>query len=155
MGPGTTAVLEIRSEPPPPSILAEDEGGDDAGGDGEQHGDHAVERRVVVREEVDVGAQARLAHDQRRGLRMHHAAVLQHEHLDVVKSGRDVGREVQPRAEKLAPEEGDLLPFGGEEALASLVADERLARSEEHTSELQSLMRISYAVFCLKTKKNN
>src|SRR3546814_3154281 len=30
----------------------------------------------------------------------------------------------------------------------------RLRRSEEHTSELQSLMRISYAVFCLK-KKNN
>src|SRR3546814_7696553 len=30
--------------------------------------------------------------------------------------------------------------------------DER--RSEEHTSELQSLMRISYAVFCLKKKKN-
>src|SRR3546814_10063297 len=28
------------------------------------------------------------------------------------------------------------------------------ARSEEHTSELQSLMRISYAVFCLKTKKH-
>src|SRR3546814_6848632 len=29
----------------------------------------------------------------------------------------------------------------------------RRVRSEEHTSELQSLMRISYAVFCLKTKK--
>src|SRR3546814_10813460 len=29
------------------------------------------------------------------------------------------------------------------------------ARSEEHTSELQSLMRISYAVFCLKKKNNN
>src|SRR3546814_10585727 len=28
-------------------------------------------------------------------------------------------------------------------------------RSEEHTSELQSLMRISYAVFCLKNKSNN
>src|SRR3546814_10863521 len=28
-------------------------------------------------------------------------------------------------------------------------------RSEEHTSELQSLMRISYAVFCLKKKKNH
>src|SRR3546814_4006031 len=28
------------------------------------------------------------------------------------------------------------------------------ARSEEHTSELQSLMRISYALFCLKKKKN-
>src|SRR3546814_10199254 len=30
---------------------------------------------------------------------------------------------------------------------------EDVARSEEHTSELQSLMRISYAVFCLKKKK--
>src|SRR3546814_1367500 len=30
-----------------------------------------------------------------------------------------------------------------------------LFRSEEHTSELQSLMRISYAVFCLKKKKKN
>src|SRR3546814_4390859 len=30
-----------------------------------------------------------------------------------------------------------------------------LARSEEHTSELQSLMRISYAVFCLKKKTNH
>src|SRR3546814_10692928 len=30
-----------------------------------------------------------------------------------------------------------------------------LGRSEEHTSELQSLMRISYAVFCLKKKKQN
>src|SRR3546814_5762693 len=29
------------------------------------------------------------------------------------------------------------------------------SRSEEHTSELQSLMRISYAVFCLKKKNNN
>src|SRR3546814_1555220 len=32
--------------------------------------------------------------------------------------------------------------------------DCRYERSEEHTSELQSLMRISYAVFCLKKKKN-
>src|SRR3546814_9282236 len=31
--------------------------------------------------------------------------------------------------------------------------DRELDRSEEHTSELQSLMRISYAVFCLKKKK--
>src|SRR3546814_8509571 len=31
----------------------------------------------------------------------------------------------------------------------------RTERSEEHTSELQSLMRISYAVFCLKKKNNN
>src|SRR3546814_3431821 len=32
---------------------------------------------------------------------------------------------------------------------------EVVERSEEHTSELQSLMRISYAVFCLKKKTNN
>src|SRR3546814_1413049 len=32
--------------------------------------------------------------------------------------------------------------------------DKMEARSEEHTSELQSLMRISYAVFCLQKKKN-
>src|SRR3546814_3473751 len=37
-------------------------------------------------------------------------------------------------------------------AAVALHAPEQ-ARSEEHTSELQSLMRISYAVFCLKTKK--
>src|SRR3546814_5718814 len=38
---------------------------------------------------------------------------------------------------------------------AHLVAGVRYEhRSEEHTSELQSLMRISYAVFCLKKKKN-
>src|SRR3546814_5457261 len=36
------------------------------------------------------------------------------------------------------------------------VTDEfRSSRSEEHTSELQSLMRISYAVFCLKKKKRS
>src|SRR3546814_6354301 len=41
-----------------------------------------------------------------------------------------------------------------EEAIRTPVeqSDEKL-RSEEHTSELQSLMRISYAVFCLKKKK--
>src|SRR3546814_7170841 len=34
-----------------------------------------------------------------------------------------------------------------------VVGREQACRSEEHTSELQSLMRISYAVFCLKKKK--
>src|SRR3546814_9426786 len=38
-------------------------------------------------------------------------------------------------------------------AAAAAVAMVRAGRSEEHTSELQSLMRISYAVFCLKKKK--
>src|SRR3546814_3616908 len=39
-------------------------------------------------------------------------------------------------------------------AAAALASNDLIFRSEEHTSELQSLMRISYAVFCLK-KKNN
>src|SRR3546814_3989864 len=37
--------------------------------------------------------------------------------------------------------------------IASIFGHQMLLRSEEHTSELQSLMRISYAVFCLKKKK--
>src|SRR3546814_4400866 len=38
-------------------------------------------------------------------------------------------------------------------AFAPPQREQHAARSEEHTSELQSLMRISYAVFCLKKKK--
>src|SRR3546814_6836549 len=37
--------------------------------------------------------------------------------------------------------------------ISAPTAGSALSRSEEHTSELQSLMRISYAVFCLKKKK--
>src|SRR3546814_8085687 len=40
----------------------------------------------------------------------------------------------------------------GQDVVDDVVGGRR-ARSEEHTSELQSLMRISYAVFCLKKKK--
>src|SRR3546814_4682389 len=42
-------------------------------------------------------------------------------------------------------------PIQGPQPVGQYVID---ARSEEHTSELQSLMRISYAVFCLKKKIN-
>src|SRR3546814_6500956 len=40
-----------------------------------------------------------------------------------------------------------------EDELLAVATDGHRLRSEEHTSELQSLMRISYAVFCLKKKK--
>src|SRR3546814_1752447 len=50
-------------------------------------------------------------------------------------------------------------PQPTDDAAPKAVDDEEAAiahtRSEEHTSELQSLMRISYAVFCLKKKKKN
>src|SRR3546814_6720536 len=52
----------------------------------------------------------------------------------------------QPRIH-VASEHGRLLVHGINRATF-----ERVLRSEEHTSELQSLMRISYAVFCLKKK---
>src|SRR3546814_4668253 len=41
-----------------------------------------------------------------------------------------------------------------EDVLQRLIKKTLYIRSEEHTSELQSLMRISYAVFCLKKKQN-
>src|SRR3546814_5230992 len=50
--------------------------------------------------------------------------------------------------ERLAAELGDAV----EQRLARLHVGDR---SEEHTSELQSLMRISYVVFCLKKNQNN
>src|SRR3546814_2822976 len=43
----------------------------------------------------------------------------------------------------------------GRASLLRAARDPEAARSEEHTSELQSLMRISYAVFCLKKQKKN
>src|SRR3546814_5300193 len=48
------------------------------------------------------------------------------------------------------PEETSIQLYIPEEALVN----GEIRRSEEHTSELQSLMRISYAVFCLKKKKH-
>src|SRR3546814_10452784 len=53
-------------------------------------------------------------------------------------------RRLRPRSDRDDLAGADAEPFGQ--------AQDR--RSEEHTSELQSLMRISYAVFCLKKKKH-
>src|SRR3546814_3097181 len=47
------------------------------------------------------------------------------------------------------------LTSNGAKTLPVVAACFRSNRSEEHTSELQSLMRISYAVFCLKNKNKN
>src|SRR3546814_4222961 len=67
--------------------------------------------------------------DRRRGRRRHPARPQHH------RPGEDPDERVAPERQDDQEEQG-------------------LARSEEHTSELQSLMRISYAVFCLKKKKN-
>src|SRR3546814_10580716 len=54
-----------------------------------------------------------------------------------------------PTRQPLRPEAGCQGQFLGSAAMSPA------QRSEEHTSELQSLMRISYAVFCLKKKKSS
>src|SRR3546814_1612672 len=52
------------------------------------------------------------------------------------------------------PAEGEALTEPGTDIIEAVPMPQAIqARSEEHTSELQSLMRISYAVFCLKKKK--
>src|SRR3546814_1759701 len=65
----------------------------------------------------------------------------------------DYNRELD--AHGLIPEASDGEIIVGNVGLSKDGSEARIARrSEEHTSELQSLMRISYAVFCLKKKKN-
>src|SRR3546814_3605584 len=73
---------------------------------------------------------------------------VQHEAVELL------GRAADRRQAEAAAARGELLVEMGEEQpgqIADLLCDEEI-RSEEHTSELQSLMRISYAVFCLKKK---
>src|SRR3546814_5135925 len=92
---------------------------------------------------------------------------IDHRHAHAVHGGLQQSGDVRPGGE--AAEHGVDRSGSGEELVlergqqdAELQAAYRrhlarrqalLGRSEEHTSELQSLMRISYAVFCLKKKK--
>src|SRR3546814_4824181 len=50
------------------------------------------------------------------------------------------------------PTQYELMAHSGQEDVGDSAGSDPWPRSEEHTSELQSLMRISYAVFCLKKK---
>src|SRR3546814_3727388 len=59
------------------------------------------------------------------------------------------------RSGAIAGEEGQKVIYGVRPEHLTVDTEGQGIRSEEHTSELQSLMRISYAVFCLKKKKNN
>src|SRR3546814_5068453 len=61
-----------------------------------------------------------------------------------------------PRSDDWFAGHGDPVPLiglGADVPASDVLGDVLKKRSEEHTSELQSLMRISYAVFCLKKKK--
>src|SRR3546814_3378969 len=67
------------------------------------------------------------------------------------------GRHQDPKGSHFPPDRRFGRPDRSDQASAGRLPPrhEHHRRSEEHTSELQSLMRISYAVFCLKKKKKN
>src|SRR3546814_2011373 len=71
----------------------------------------------------------------------------------VRRRGSGGGASLRPNRRRPKPDRGDDArgPARGDDGTARRGHDGQ--RSEEHTSELQSLMRISYAVFCLKKKK--
>src|SRR3546814_6496826 len=71
-----------------------------------------------------------------------HASYIEH----WLKLLKDDDRAILTAAAKAEEAASLLLKLGGK------IIPEQFDRSEEHTSELQSLMRISYAVFCLKKK---
>src|SRR3546814_10505769 len=79
------------------------------------------------------------------------AAASDRELLQAAKPGKRLSGvvDVSPRAVAL------LNVPRGERGDAAEMREKVQGRSEEHTSELQSLMRISYAVFCLKKKKQD
>src|SRR3546814_8779662 len=76
--------------------------------------------------------------------------------LEQILARLDTGAEAKAAEKMTAKDAFDVLVVGGGPAgaAAAIYAARKgiRTRSEEHTSELQSLMRISYAVFCLKKK---
>src|SRR3546814_4724226 len=80
--------------------------------------------------------------------------LFEHGHQHNVEGGRHLGAVPRLQAARHLSAFGAVAQYFG-----ALHADHHGSceprRSEEHTSELQSLMRISYAVFCLKKKNNN
>src|SRR3546814_6330715 len=86
------------------------------------------------REQVDAAADT--AATRRRAVQERARAI------DDLYRGKELGRHQLARGDAIEAVEADIVRRQVE-----------AARSEEHTPELQSLMRISYAVFCLKKKK--
>src|SRR3546814_5563630 len=102
-------------------------------------------RRAEVRSRASAGGFLEAA-----GGKLKRRGILATPHLHIAVGGDEqspvaaVGAACRPHREVAIV----LLVAGAVDPLAALAA-----RSEEHTSELQSLMRISYAVFCLKKKQ--
>src|SRR3546814_9638786 len=80
--------------------------------------------------------------------RAHLRRGFEHDHAIAMGVPERLDRAAHPQRRDDRVERFGIGPPGGEREFVAV-------RSEEHTSELQSLMRISYAVFCLKKKKMN
>src|SRR3546814_5482339 len=117
-------------------------------------------RQVEVGQPVAVGEQEALAADDIAcplQASAGHGVVAGVEHRDLplldaaAHAGHLPGRQIDPEVavQACVVEEVEL------DDLRLVAGEHDELRSEEHTSELQSLMRISYAVFCLKKKQNN
>src|SRR3546814_7883329 len=102
-------------------------------------------RRAAEREGRRYAARQGVVSDQDRDTRRA-AAEEARARLSQAIADRDLARINLERAEVRSPVNGIVTNFQLRRGIY---------RSEEHTSELQSLMRISYAVFCLKKKKTN
>src|SRR3546814_6325850 len=103
-------------------------------------------REIEPRDAVLIGRGRHLEHLGRLARPVDRGGHRKIEGLGDDRTDREIERPggVVGRARSLGHEDG--APF------LRVIAEQR---SEEHTSELQSLMRLSYAVFCLKKKKNN
>src|SRR3546814_9423046 len=116
----------------------------------------------LISENVPLGIRQREIADRQRiacpperqqaAVEYQHGLRVSHLLLDIAL--RPIGIERQPRRNGAESRKGMGVPWHGRTNRIAAQSQPRL-RSEEPTSELQSLMRISYAVFCLKKKKKN
>src|SRR3546814_332491 len=113
-----------------------------------RHQGQVHEQRLV---RAALGADLADRLQERQGFDVAHGAADLHQpHVVTVGGGVDAALD-------LVGDVRDHLDGGAQVVAGALLADhvlvDQIGRAEEHTSELQSLMRISYAVFCLKKKK--
>src|SRR3546814_7357298 len=105
-----------------------------------------LEGRLVGQQEVSHGARCSC----RRGWRLARAALRADMRcLNSTSAARGHPNPLHPGGPSLYPSGRKQTP-GSEMARPRTIDRDAVLRSEEHTSELQSLMRISYAVFCLQ-----
>src|SRR3546814_5570359 len=122
----------------------DEHGGEHHLGGDKRHRDPERDRREPV---LEAGGQGQQQHGEREregGSPADIDRIAAFQRLGADDMQEDTRNHVVPR------KKGIVMIGGGRRGENDVLASQLLSRSEEHTSELQSLMRISYAVFCLK-----